>query len=535
VRAERSIRRSGCIVALVLATLHLHACASFTRPDGDGGWSDERRREEMDRLRAAALSPATSPHADADGDARDGTRATAPADDLARGVTTEPAVIDLPHALALAARGNRRIAEAAKRLEASAERVADVRGRFLPSTTAQARWTWYSSAQTTNVELPPGLLPPGTAIPEVKIRDAEAGTVNANVYFPLDFTGELRHTLEAAQAGYRGERARVWATTLDEQLAVVERYFDLLEARRLRVVTEQTIAVYRTQVGIAQSRFDQGRLTKNDLLTVEVALQTAEQSLLARDLAIERARWAFNQAIGVAVNAPANLADVTEPPDVPPLEVALERMYESNPILLALLEEQQRLEATVTALERSRLPRFGAGGAMDYSTSDILTPPQIGSGFAGFNWDLGTDTRREAQIAEARIRADENRIAMERQLRELEAAVRAAQLATAERIAAYETARHALGQAEENLRIRTQQFDVGRAQSDDVLIAERLLAEQRATLATALYQAHTRRAALQSLMGLPIDELAYTTARVPGAVVSHVSQPRVLGREGNRG
>src|SRR5690606_18878503 len=116
----------------------------------------------------------------------------------------------------------------------------------------------------------------------------------------------------------------------------------------------------------------------------------------------------------------------------------------------------------------------------------------IGSGFAGFNWDLGTDTRREAQIAEARIRADENRIAMERQLRELEAAVRAAQLATAERIAAHEAARHALGQAEENLRIRTQQSDVGRAQSDDVLIAERLLAEQRATLATALYQAHTR-------------------------------------------
>ena len=215
--------------------------------------------------------------------------------------------------------------------------------------------------------------------------------------------------------------------------------------------------------------------------------------------------------IGVAVNDPAELADVTTPPEIPSVADALAQTYEHNPVLLSLLEEQQRLEATAIALERSRLPRFGAGGGMDYSTSDILTPTQIGSGFAGFTWDLGTDTRREAQISEARILADKNRLATERQLRDLEAAVRAAQLATAERLAAYATAQRALGQAEENLRIREQQFDVGRAQSDDVLIAERLLAEQRATLATALYQAHTRRAALQRLMGLPIDDLVTGT------------------------
>lgn len=490
-RAER--RRVTAWV--LLACTALCGCASFTRPDGDGGWSSERRQEELARLQSAALSPATSaPGSDAD------EAPPEPERDPQR-------QLDLAQALALAARGNRRIAEAQKQLEATAERVAEVRGRFLPATTAQARYTWYSSTQTTNVELPAGLLPPGTATPEVKIRDAEAGTVNASIFFPLDVTGELRHTLEAAQAGYRGEQARVWATTLDEQLAVVQGYFELLEARRLRIVTQQTIALYRSQVDIAQSRFDQGRLTKNDLLTVEVALLTAEQSLLARDLEIERARWAFNQVIGVRVNDAANLADVTTPPDVPPVQQALERTYEHNPILLALLEEQQRLDATVTALERSRLPRFGAGGAMDYSTSDILTPPQIGSGFAGFTWDLGTDLRREAQISEARILADRNRLATERQIRDLEAAVRATQLATAERLAAYATAQRALGQAEENLRIRAQQFDVGRAQSDDVLIAERLLAEQRATLATALYQAHTRRAGLQRLMGLPIGDL----------------------------
>ena len=499
-RAPAAARLTGVVL---LASLLASGCAWFTRPDGDGGWDAERRRDEVERLQAAALSPATADPAPPAADADTGAAVAPPAP-----VRDPSRPMDLAQALALASRGNRRIAEARQQLAASAERVADVRGRFLPTTTAQARYTWYSSAQTTNVEFPEDLLPPGVPRPEVKVRDAEAGTVNASVTFPLDFTGELRHTLVAAQAGYRGERARVWATTLDEQLAVVQRYFDLLEARRLRTVTEQTIAVYRSQVGIAEARFAQERLLKNDLLTVQVALQTAEQSLLARDLAIEQARWGFNQTIGVAVNDPAALIDVSAPPDIPTVADALAQTYDHNPILLSLLEEQQRLESTAIALERSRLPRFGAGGGMDYSTSDILTPVQIGSGFAGFTWDLGTDTRREAQISEARILADKNRLATERQLRELEAAVRAAQLAAAERLAAYATAQHALGQAEENLRIREQQFGVGRAQSDDVLIAERLLAEQRATLATALYQAHVRRAALQRLMGLPIDDLA---------------------------
>ena len=125
----------------------------------------------------------------------------------------------------------------------------------------------------------------------------------------------------------------------------------------------------------------------------------------------------------------------------------------------------------------------------------------------GFTWDLGTDGRREAEIAEARATAERNRIEVERALRELEALVRTTQRAAEERLAALAAAEVAVGQADENLRIRRQQFDAGRATSDDVLIAEAILASERATLASALYQAHTRRAELQRLMGLPLDAL----------------------------
>ena len=174
-------------------------------------------------------------------------------------------------------------------------------------------------------------------------------------------------------------------------------------------------------------------------------------------------------------------------------------------MLASLLEEQQRLEDTAAAIARSRLPRLEGGGTFDWTSETILQPRTIGSGFVGFAWDLGTNDRRAAQQAEARIQAERNRLAIERELRELESAVRDTRDAAAERLDALDTARAAVGQAEENLRIRRQQFDAGRATSEDVLDAQALLTRQRATLAIALYQAHTRRAELQELMGLPLE------------------------------
>jgi outer membrane protein len=471
-----------------------NALASLTRPEGDGGWSRAQRDRELAQ-RAAAAGVEFEPPAE-------GTQKPTPAPG------PQAAPLDLRTALELATTGNRRIAAANKQVEAAGARFRDARGRLLPTTIGTARYTWYSDPQTANVSLPAGLLPPDTPPPVVKIRDADAGTVNGTLTLPLDLSGEIRHLLAAAQAGYRGERARLWATTLDQQLQVVRAYYGMLEAQRLREVTLETITLDRDQLAIAESRFRNGRATKNDVLVVQVALQNAQQQLVQRDLMIDEARWALNDAIGTDVNAPTQLVDVQQRPEVPPASDALQLAYQHNPVLHALLEEQQRLEENLRALESSRFPRFAAGGAIDYSTSDLLLPQRIESGFTGFIWDLGTDTRREAQIAEARVATDRNRVAIEGQMREIEAAVRSAHGAAEERLSALLAAESAVGQAEENLRIRQQQFDNGRAQSDDVLRAEALLAQQRAILATSLYQAHTRRAELQQLIGLPLEDVA---------------------------
>jgi outer membrane protein len=484
------VRARPGIAALVVVAAACGPARVLTRPEGNGGWSAERRQDELAR-RAAAAAVALEPDAPPPGPDDVGTP------------------LSLAGALDLATSGNRRIAEASRTLEAAAARVRDTRGRLLPATAGSGRYTWYTDPLRNAVGLPAGAIPGvDTSAFSFVIRERQSGRLNATTTVPLDASGQLWKTLTAAQAGYRGERARTWATTLAQKVVVIRSYFDLLQAEQLRGVVEQNVALDRQQLENAQQRFDAGRLTKNELLVVQVALQDREQQLRQRDLDIDRARRDLNEAIGRPVDAPTRVVDVSARPDLPGVKDALRGAFANNPVLGSLVEEQQRLEDTSTALVRSRLPRLEGGGAIDWTSERILEPRTIGSGFVGFSWDLGTDGRREAQLAEARIEAERNRLAIERELRELESAVRDTRAAAAERLAALDTARAAVGQAEENLRIRRQQFDAGRATSEDVLDAQALLTEQRATLATALYEAHTRRAELQELMGLPLEDLA---------------------------
>lgn len=478
--------RAALSALLAAALAGCTAVRDVWRPEGDGGWTPAERRAEVSALapRAGVVDPVAAPTA-----------------------APTPAVYTLAAALAEARGGNRAMQSAALRVGIARQRALEARGRLLPTTTAEARYTWYSDERTTTVDLPPGLLPPGTQPFDVVLSDSDAGTVNAQVLLPIDLTGELRQLLAAAQAGYRGEAARRWAVELEQDLAVTRAYFDRLAAERLREVTEETIALYRRQLSDAEQQFGAGRVMKNEVLEVQVALRNAEQRRMQEDVAVARARWAFNDAIGVAVDAPTAVADMRERPALAPIDDTLRRAQESNPVLTALFERQRQIDAEVSALERSRFPRFNAGGAVDYSSSDLFEPNQIGSGFVGFTWDLGTDTQREARIGAARLASDENQVELEAQLRALEQALRATQQRAEERLAALDTASAAIGQAEENLRIRQQQFGAGRAQTRDVLDAQRLLAEQRAVLATALYEAQTRRAELQQLIGEPFEAM----------------------------
>ncbi len=498
IRFPRRARRIVLPIGLVAALGATAAGCGFWKPQGNGGWTPEQRVRELERARALSGSAPTRSAGSADPPSA----SPAPA---------VPATIDLATALELAERHNRSVRAAEAALDASAADVSIARSALLPTAGVRGAYTWYSDEQTNSIDIDPALFPPGTAIPVVTVRQQDFATVGAAIRLAVDLSGELRHGLGAAQASYRAEAARNWATQLEEQAAVLTAYFQLLEAERLRDVAKRTVALHERQLSDASSRYEQGRLTRNEVLVVEVALATSRQHVLQMETAMAAARRRLNRAVGLDISAPTAARDIAGRPDLPALETALEAAHAKNPLVQAMLEEVRAADERLTAVRRARLPRVSVGAGYDATTADILQPNNYASLGVNVDFDV-VSLRREGEIARLDAAARRSRVLLDRGVREVEALVGDSHDRVRERLAAVDAATVAVGQADENLRIRQVQFDEGRATSEDLLDAAELSARQRGTLAAALYQAHARRAELQQLMGEPLAELAVVTS-----------------------
>jgi outer membrane protein TolC len=485
--------RAFALASAIAAAVLLAGC-SMLGPAGDGGWNPERREAELERARAMSGVPAA-----------------ALPDDLGPGQPL-PRTIDLTTALDLASRHNRSMKAAEASVDAAAGSVAVARSALLPSHQLRGNWSWYSDEQTNSVEF---TLPDGTQ-PVVTVREDSFGTAGAAVRLALDFSGELRHGLYAAQAGYRAEQARAWATRLEEETSVLAAYFGLLEAERLREVAVHTVALHEKQLRDAKSRLDQGRLTKNEVLVVDVALATTRQLVLQLENAIHTARRRLNRTTGLPVGAPTEARDVGGRPDLPDVAKALEAARVSNPLVASMLEEVRAADERLTAAKRSRFPRVSGNAGYDATTADTLDPNNYGTVGVNVDFDLYS-FGREGEIARLDAASRQSRLLLDRSVREVEILVRDSHDRVRERLAAIDAATVAVGQADENLRIRQVQFNEGRATSEDLLDAAELAARQRGQLASALYQAHTRRAELQQLMGAPLADLAVVRSPASGA------------------
>ena len=355
----------------------------LTRPEGNGGWSETRRRDELERRATAAavpLDPEAPPPGPDDADAP----------------------LSLGQVLALATSGNRRIAEAERGVDAAAARVRDTRGRLLPETIQTGRYNAYTDPLRNTVSLPTITGGNGETFggpSSFVIRQQRFGRLNTTSTLPLDVTGQIWKTLTAAQAGYRGERARAWATTSMQKVAVIRRLL-----RPARGAAPARGRRSRTSPSTASSWQTRRAATtpagspRTSCWSCRCRCRNGEQELRRRDLDIDQARRRLNETVGRPIDAPTARRRRRRP----------SRPAAGRRGAARRLREQPGARLPARGAAASRGHRRGAraqpparlegGGAIDYATSGrSCSRSTIGSGFVGFTWDLGTDDRREAQ------------------------------------------------------------------------------------------------------------------------------------------
>lgn len=274
---------------------------------------------------------------------------------------------------------------------------------------------------------------------------------------------------EAARFNYIGQKQDLFLRT-------VASYFRILQLQKLLLAADEEVSQMDDHLRVAQNLFEQGVVTRNDLLQAEVRLSSSKQRRLETMNQLENAWLDLNDQIGEPPDFRRELVeetkfDLTEPDK--PVRYVIDSRAE-------IQAQRKLLEASEFEVREARTgyyPELYAKLGLDYVQNDKVTEQAIMSATVGLKiniFDGLATTSRLRQAVKDRARNDERLHQLETDLAlDYRTAVNDAKVAK-ERIAVTETS---IKQGEENLRINKDRYQEQVGTATDVIDAQTLLTQ----------------------------------------------------------
>ncbi len=301
--------------------------------------------------------------------------------------------------------------------------------------------------------------------------------------------------------------------------AVKNAYWGLARAREFDAVVGETIAQVREHLKDVRAFFDQGLLTKNEVLRAELQLSNAELMAIDARNAVENARTSLLTLIGLHVDTEIELTTSAESQasrvpaagpageDASAAKTLLDTALAGRPELRSADFRIKASEAGLKAARAGWYPQVSLAGNYYYLRPNPRLMPARDK-FYG-TWDIGIalsfdiwnwgQTRSLAEQAKAQLAQARDA----RKLLEDQAVLEVTQsrLALAQARDKIRVAGEAVGQADENLRMVTERFRQGVALNADVLDAEVFLLQARTARVQAAIDLVLAQARLEKALG----------------------------------
>jgi outer membrane protein TolC len=279
-------------------------------------------------------------------------------------------------------------------------------------------------------------------------------------------------------------------------------YLDLLETEKLRLVAAKEVESVSSHLATAGSLYDEGVITKNDLLQAEVRLSDARQRQIAVGnlRAVTAAR--LNNTLSRPLTEEVRTVDVSDDfPPGPDLATAWDAA-ERQRIELKTIDREIRLADLEETTRRSEYyPKFYAEGGFSYTENRYLLHQDNWSFLVGLDMNLFSGGRTRAEIVKIGYRKER----LLEQKRKLSDDVKLeVQKSYFDRENARDrvvVTKNAVGQAEENLKINRVRYTEGVGTATDVLDAISLLTTAESNYYRAVYEVGRAQASLLYGMG----------------------------------
>ena len=310
--------------------------------------------------------------------------------------------LGLQEALQLGIENSKNLKLSQNKIDESIARLEVVKNNALPTANASFLYN--------HAEIPGNKLVIGGGDPINLPKRADAFVGTAAVEQLVYGGGRLKYAQESTKL--LSEVARLDADKNREEIsyAVISTYYDLYKVIQSKSVVAQNLESIAAQLKQAQRFFDQGIVTKNDVLRFQ--LQQANVSLTEAE--IESNRKIINYNLDILLGLPDNTQIEITDPNIDGKAVGALNSYMdfafSNRQELKQLDLQNKVaDVNIKSIKTNTLPTVGVGANLYYinpsgkfipSGDQYLMPVTLG---ANISWNIGNLWTNKNKISEARV------------------------------------------------------------------------------------------------------------------------------------
>lgn len=291
------------------------------------------------------------------------------------------------------------------------------------------------------------------------------------------------------------------AETANVAMQVIEIYFGILEGQKLIEATIQEITQLEEHHRVAQALFDEGVVTRNDLLQADVRLASVRQKMLTLKNRNENRWLQLNYLTGKSALFRANLDEKTTISTDKDKALNEETVLARRGEIMALRFSTESAESLVSESRSNFLPEIYSRVGIDYVQNKYVREQAIMSAIIGIKFNIfdgfaSTANLNKAVLARSKsldsLRQVESLVRLE-----IDTANNDRKVAT-ERIAVAETS---IKQSKENLRINQERYKERVGTATEVLDAQTMLTQSQVEYYSALFDQEIANARYQKAIG----------------------------------
>jgi outer membrane protein TolC len=361
--------------------------------------------------------------------------------------------------------------------ESAAAKTSETNAARLPSLKLSAGYTRLSDVPDQVIKGLPAPFPAEVPLSPVILNTY---TIKATVQQQL-FTGfRLANNSKAAELSEKASKEEFEKDKIDLIYNVRSAYWNLFRAIEVKKVVDENVAQVAAHLKDAQNLFQQGMITNNDVLKVQVQLSSVRLLQIDAKNAVEIATINLNNVIGLPLETQIEIASSIMN-EVLPFDNVSELIRKASAHRQDIKALESRLmagEAAVKMAQSGYYPQASLTGNYYYNrpnsryfpTKDEFKPTWdlgVTVNFDAWNWGA---TKYQAKQAQAQAAQAKDALGMLRDGVSLEVTQNYLSLQKAkEKIA---VAKESIEQAEESYRITSEKFKRGVALTTDLLDAE---------------------------------------------------------------